>query len=78
MRHLVTMCCFCEKVRDDGGTEPGTGMWQEFKDYMAKYMLRLADIRLAHTYCPGCLVSYRALLASPQRTGQSSQKEGKA
>jgi hypothetical protein len=77
MRYVV-MCCLCEKVRDDVGSEPGEGMWQEFKIYMAKYMLRLADIRLSHTYCPACLVSYRAFLASPQGTRRPSQKEGKA
>jgi hypothetical protein len=78
MRHLVTMCCFCEKVRDDGETEPGPGLWREFKIYMAKYRLRPADIRFTHTYCPGCLTYYRAFLVSPQPTSHRTEKGGQA
>jgi hypothetical protein len=77
MRHLVTMCCFCEKVRDDVGTEPGTGVWQEFKIYLAKYLLKPADIRFSHTYCPGCLAYYRAFLALSHEASPRPEKEGK-
>ncbi len=66
MKQLVAMCCFCEKVRDDVGTEPGMGIWQEFKIYMAKYMLKPREVMFSHTYCPGCLSYYRDFLASPQ------------
>lgn len=77
MRHVVTMCCFCEKVRDDVGTEPGKGIWQEFNIYMAKYMLKPPDIRFSHAYCPGCLAYYRAFLALRQEAPHP-QKEGRA
>lgn len=76
MRHLVTMCCLCEKIRDDREAEPGMGVWQEFKIYMAKYMLRPGDIRFTHTYCPGCLTDYRAFLVSREATHRT-EKGGK-
>ncbi len=76
MRHLVTICCFCEKVRDDGGTESGMGIWQEFKIYMAKYMLRPADVQFSHTYCPGCLSYYRNFLGSSAGARNRNEAEG--
>lgn len=78
MTHLVTLCCLCEKVRDDREPEPGLGMWQQFSVYMAKYGLRPAGIRLVHTYCPGCLAYYQAFLSSSQEARQRSEKEGKS
>lgn len=66
MRQVLAICCFCEKVRDDKGIQTGGEVWQEFKIYMATYGLRPADVRFSHTYCPGCLASYREFLTSTQ------------
>lgn len=66
MRLVVPICCFCEKVRDDRGTEPGDGLWQDCKFYMARHMLRPGEVMLSHTYCPGCLSDYRDFLGLPQ------------
>lgn len=66
MRSIVAMCCFCEKVRDDTGTEPGGGLWQDFKFYMGTHMLRPEEVMFSHTYCPGCLSHYRDFLTSPK------------
>lgn len=66
MRQVVPICCFCEKVRDDTGTEPGGGLWQDFNLYMASHVLRREEVMLSHTYCPGCLSYYRDFLTSPK------------
>jgi hypothetical protein len=62
MRPIVAMCCFCEKVRDDTGTESGGGLWQDFKYYMARHMLRPEEVMFSHAYCPGCLSAYKDFL----------------
>lgn len=66
MRRIVPICCFCEKVRDDSGTESGRGPWQEFTFFMAAYMLGPDEVMFSHTYCPDCLLLYRGVLASPK------------
>jgi hypothetical protein len=66
LRPLVVMCCFCKKVRDGTGTEPGGSLWQDFKFYMATHMLRPEEVMFSHGYCPGCLSYYRDFLASPK------------
>ena len=75
MRPIVAMCCFCEKVRDDTGTEPGQGLWQDFKFYMARHMLRPEEVMFSHTYCPGCLSDYRGFLTSPKRATKGLEME---
>jgi hypothetical protein len=65
MKQLVAICCLCEKVRDDVGTETGRGIWQEFRVYMVKHMLRPEEIMFSHAYCPGCLSNHLNFLASP-------------
>jgi len=67
MKQLVAICCCCEKVRDDVGTESGGAMWQDFRIYMAMHMLRAEEIMLSHGYCPDCLSFQRDFLASPTR-----------
>lgn len=75
---LVIMCCLCEKVYDDMENDIGNGRWKERKLYLAQCMLRPADIRFSHSYCPDCLESYRAFLRLPQGDPCAPQKEGKA
>lgn len=76
MRQAVPICCLCEKVRDDTGTEPGRGLWQVFTIYMAMYRLRPTELRVSYTYCPGCLAYYRNFLASSEPAiDQNEQNE---
>jgi hypothetical protein len=76
MRLVVPICCFCEKVRDDTGTERGGGLWQDFKFYMAIYMLRPEEVMFSHTYCPECLSYYRDFLSSPAGATNRNETEG--
>ena len=77
MRRIVPICCFCERVRDDTGTEPGEGLWQEFKSYLAIYMPRPEEVMFSHTYCPACLSYYREFLGVPAgATNRDERKEG--
>ena len=55
MKHILPVCCFCQKVRDDTGTEAGQGLWQEFRIYVVAHKVRPEDITFSHTYCDGCL-----------------------
>jgi len=75
MKPIVAMCCFCEKVRDDIGTEPGGGLWQDFKFYLARHMLRPKEVVFSHMTCPACLSYYRDFLASQQRASHGSGME---
>jgi hypothetical protein len=63
MTELATMCCFCEKIRDDKAIGESEATWEEFSVYMAKYQLRAEAVQLSHTYCPLCLAYYRDFLA---------------
>ena len=76
MRQVVPICCFCEKVRDDTEAEPGGGMWQDFKIYMAAYRLRPEEVMFSHTYCPECLSYYRNFMASSAGATNLNEPEG--
>ena len=64
MRQELTICCFCEKIRDDRRTEAEGEVWQEFKIYMATYGLWPSEVEFCPSYCPTCLLSYHAFLRS--------------
>lgn len=76
MRHIVTICCFCERVRDDSGAEPGKGLWRDFKSYLAASNIKTRDIMFSHAYCPGCLAYYRDFLALPAGAAKGDGTKG--
>lgn len=76
MRQIVAICCFCERVRDDIEAQPGQGQWQEFKTYMARYVLKPDQVMFSHTYCPTCLSYYRAFLGGAAGVTERSETEG--
>ncbi len=62
---LIASCCFCHKVRDDlAGHGNAEESWVSLRTYRTKYQLDDRDLRLSHTYCPGCLQVHRDLLFS--------------
>lgn len=64
MRELATMCCFCEKIRDDRASNRSQASWHPFSMYMDKYGLRPEAVRISHAYCPDCLAYYKEFLSS--------------
>ena len=54
-RALLPVCCACGSIRDDTGRPHGEGDW----DSLERYVERHATVGYSHTFCPGCLESYR-------------------
>jgi YesN/AraC family two-component response regulator len=48
--NILPVCCVCKKIRDDTGTEPGSGEWQSVE----KYIWEKAKLEVTSTYCPVC------------------------
>jgi|CXWL01.1.fsa_nt_gi hypothetical protein len=78
MRQLIPICCVCERVRDDTGTEPGLGPWKEFRVYKTTHILNPRDIMFSHGYCPTCLTRYGAVLAGSNKARPRPEKRDSA
>jgi hypothetical protein len=50
LEELLPICCYCKKIRDDAGTEPGHGSWYEVE----KYISRKTDTEFTHGICDAC------------------------
>ncbi len=72
MRPIVAICCFCQKLRDDSDSKPGTGPWGEVAVFLKMHGLKIEDIQFSHGYCPSCLADYRICLASENRAAAQS------
>lgn len=77
MRQIIPICCFCERVRDDAGTEPGEGVWQDVTLYTARYVLKPEEVMFSHTYCPSCLSYYRSFLGVSAGATNIDERKGK-
>jgi hypothetical protein len=71
MKKILPICCFCEKVRDDAGTEAGEGLWQDMKIYMVSRGLRPLTTSFAYGCCPDCLTDDPRATAFRTRRSQS-------
>ncbi|MBC8413994.1 hypothetical protein H8E50_10055, partial [bacterium] len=48
---LLPICSYCKKIRDDTGTAPGEGTWQQVEQYMHEK----AATKFTHGVCPDCV-----------------------
>lgn len=62
MEHVAALCCFCGKVRDEGGTAFGQGAWGDLPAYRTAYQLESQDLLFSHTYCQDCYERCMTLL----------------
>jgi hypothetical protein len=70
MHVLVPICCFCEKVRDDEGTEFGQGIWVHLKTYRFRHNLMPEEVWFSHTYCSDCVKIYREFVTVKEKLDQ--------
>lgn len=48
--NILPVCVYCKSIRDDSGTEPGTGKWLR----MEEYLHTKSGVDLSHGICPAC------------------------
>ena len=48
---IVPVCCECKSIRDDSGTEIGSGEWMPVE----QYILTKSKLAVSPTYCPNCI-----------------------
>jgi CBS domain-containing protein len=53
-RHILPLCYWCEKVRDDSDAEPGQGVWSDLQTYLEKHHLNSYEVSFMHVFCPQC------------------------
>ena len=53
-KHILALCYWCERVRDDIGSEPGKGIWCDLQIYLDKHEVDATDISYMHVFCPEC------------------------
>jgi hypothetical protein len=63
MNVVLSICCFCEKVRDDVGTEVGEGPWRDMNGYKVRRELLPLDTIFAYGCCPDCLADHPQAIA---------------
>ncbi len=54
--HILPVCCYCKRIRDDRGVPPGTGRWLGLEEYLA----RMTGGSVSHGCCPDCFAKFSA------------------
>jgi DNA-binding response OmpR family regulator len=57
---VLPICMYCEKIRDDSGTEPGKGRWLQMNEYLCEK----SGKEMSHGCCPEC---YKAAMKDLQK-----------
>lgn len=69
MDDVVSICCFCFKVRDERNTEAGKGPWGDLNTYAIRRQLPLSHrFVFSHGYCPDCVTHFDERMAAYSRT----------
>lgn len=56
---LLSSCCVCGLIRDDGGSASASSRWLTLKEYRHAYYVQSKALLFTHTFCPGCLAQIR-------------------
>ncbi|MDQ1333311.1 MAG: hypothetical protein QG552_261 [Thermodesulfobacteriota bacterium] len=54
---ILSVCCVCKKIRDDGGGKGGKGEWMP----MEKFIHEKGGMVITSTYCPECAKAFDQL-----------------
>lgn len=52
---ILPVCMYCQKIRDDTGTEHGKGEWMS----LGQYLSRTSDTNVSHGCCPACYEEHK-------------------
>lgn len=52
---FLPMCMYCRKIRDDTGSEPGSGKWMRLEEYL-HYK---TSTKVSHGICPECYLKHK-------------------
>ena len=66
--HLIALCYWCEKVREDSGTHQGEGDWCDLELYLKNHQITSQELSFMHTFCPSCAPQVKKLMGD-QYTG---------
>jgi hypothetical protein len=69
-QHIVPLCYWCEKVREDSETHGGEEIWCELDVYLEKHHMASQDLSFMHTFCPSCKPQVKKLMGE-KYTGPS-------
>ncbi len=61
-QHIVYLCYWCEKVREDSETDGGEEIWRDLDEYLEKHHLASQDLSFMHTFCPTCNPQVKKLM----------------
>ncbi len=48
--NILPVCIYCKSIRDDAGSEHGSGKWLQ----MEEYIHGKSGTKISHTFCPKC------------------------
>jgi len=80
MDDVVSICCFCSKVRDDTNMEAGGGPWVELRTYAVRRQLPHSHrFVFSHGYCPDCVAHFDERMAAyrPTNIWESLREAGR-
>ena len=60
--HLIALCYWCEKVREDSGSHLSDGNWCDLDLYLQNHQITSQELSFMHTFCPSCAPQVKKLM----------------
>ena len=59
---LLSSCCVCGLIRDDGRATSASPTWMTLKEYRHANQVQSKELLFTHSFCPDCLAQIRERL----------------
>ncbi len=54
MAHVLSLCYWCERVRDDILSRPDQDIWCDLSEYLDRHSITSAEVSFSPKFCPSC------------------------
>lgn len=54
MTHVLAICYWCERIRDDSLSQPHQEVWCDLTDYLQRHGLSSTEVTFSPKFCPTC------------------------
>lgn len=74
--HVLVVCYWCERVRDDIQSKPHQEIWCDLAEYLQRHRVNATEVTFSPKFCPTCAPVIRLVMGGSTTPSSSTDRTG--